>query len=165
MLELAELATTGATAVVAAMATTAWDSTRESVVRLFRRGDTAEEETVQVQLASHDDLVRRTEDTERARRALLPLWELQLEAFLIRYPEAADDLRALITRSQDALRQAQRPSVVQNITASAPGATAAGVTHGNAYLTTTTHYGGPPEATAPGPATGGSAEGAPEGAA
>ncbi|MFD4240270.1 hypothetical protein ACFWP3_01410 [Streptomyces sp. NPDC058525] len=159
MLELAELATTGAAAVVAAMATTAWDGTRESVVRLFRRGDTAGQETVEVQLASHDDLVRRTEDSERARRALLPLWELQLEAFLVQYPDAADDLRALIARAQEALRQAERPSVVQNITASAPGATAAGVTHGNVYLTTTTHYGGPPAATAPGPVTGGAPEG------
>ncbi len=162
MLEIADLAMTGATAVVAAMATTAWDSTRDSVVRLFRRGDTAEQETVQVQLASHDELVRRTEDTERARRALLPLWELQLETFLDRHPDAADDLRALIARAQDALRQAQQPSVVQNITASAPGATAAGVTHGNVYLTTT-HYGNPPQSTAPDTATAGAAEGAPEG--
>ncbi|WP_326587170.1 hypothetical protein [Streptomyces sp. NBC_01294] len=151
--EATALAMAGATTVVAAMATTAWDSTRDAVVRMFRSRETAEQHTVQGQLTAHDHLVRQTEDTEQVRQILLPVWGQQLETFLSRHPDAAGDLSALIARTRNELPRAEQAWVVQNITASAPRSTAFGTIHGNVIQHN--HYGSPTEAT--------SAETAPEG--
>ncbi|MFF3674652.1 hypothetical protein ACFYYS_11775 [Streptomyces sp. NPDC002120] len=91
------LAMTGATTVVAAMATSAWEGTRERVVALFhRRGD--ERSTVlQAQLDGDAELVTgESDDTDGVRNDLVRLWARRIGALLREHPETADELRALI---------------------------------------------------------------------
>ncbi|MER5309087.1 hypothetical protein ABT034_15010 [Streptomyces sp. NPDC002773] len=88
---LTALAAAGGGAVVAAMATDAWQVTRDGVVRLFR--GRAE---VEGRLDEDAALVAGAEDTDEARQALVPAWALRLRALLTEHPEYADELRALI---------------------------------------------------------------------
>lgn len=88
---LTALAAAGGGAVVAAMATDAWQVTRDGVVRLFR--GRAE---VEGRLDEDAALVAGAEDPDGARQALVPAWALRLRALLTEHPECAEELRALI---------------------------------------------------------------------
>jgi hypothetical protein len=121
---------TGATTIVAAMATSAWQATRTTTARLFRRRGQPHEAAITTQLDSHAARVARTDDTDRARRSLLPQWQMELEDLLREYPEAADELQDLIRQTQEVLPQTQK-AFVQNVIASAPYATAQGAMFGN----------------------------------
>lgn len=88
---LTALAAAGGGAVVAAMATDAWQVTRDRVVRLFR--GRAE---VEARLEEDAALVAGAEDPDGVRRALLPAWGVRLGALLAEHPEYADELRQLI---------------------------------------------------------------------
>ncbi|MCX4546564.1 hypothetical protein [Streptomyces sp. NBC_01565] len=100
---MAGLALTGATTVVAAMATDAWQTTRTGMGVLFRRGGPVRQEAVEAQLAGDAELVALDDDAEGARRDLIPAWNRRLGALLSQYPDAAEDLRALIDEVRAAL--------------------------------------------------------------
>ncbi|MFE7568959.1 hypothetical protein ACFU76_18680 [Streptomyces sp. NPDC057539] len=109
------LALTGATTVVAAMATDAWQTTRTGMAVLFRRSGRTQQAAVEAQLEGNAALVAQAEDPERARQALLPVWQLQLEALLRRHPDATDDLRALVDEVRAELPRAEQHWVQTNI--------------------------------------------------
>ncbi len=112
---LAALAGAGGTALVGAMATDAWQSTRSGVARLFGRGGTARQAAIETQLDSNTTLVAQAEDPDEARQTLAGLWRLELTELLRWHPDAEDELRALITQIQDALPAAQQTWVQTNI--------------------------------------------------
>jgi hypothetical protein len=126
---LETLALTGGTTLVAAMATDAWQAARTRIARLFRHGDPAQQSAIEAQLMNSNTLVVQAEDADRARRGLVALWQLQLEAFLRQHPDAEGELRNLIAEVRGALPKAQQ-SWVQNITARDHGH-AYGAQHGN----------------------------------
>ncbi|MEV4431443.1 hypothetical protein [Streptomyces sp. NPDC049585] len=110
--EMAELASAGAGALVAAMATDGWEAARAGFVRLFRRGELAERAALEAQLASGAELVGQAEDTEAARRSLVAPWEFQLAALVRRHPEAAAEVRAWVAAERSARPQW---TAVQNV--------------------------------------------------
>jgi mannose-6-phosphate isomerase class I len=111
------IVTAGATTLVAAMATDAWQSARSGVARLFGGRDRAQEAIVEAQLDSNAALVAAAEDTEQARHVLIPMWQLQLGQLLQQDPEAADELQRLVDQIRGALPQAQKDwaQKVQNV--------------------------------------------------
>lgn len=91
------LAMTGATTVVAAMATSAWEGTRERVVELFRRRGDERSTALQAQLDGDAELVAgESDDTDGVRDDLVRPWARRIGALLREHPETADELRALI---------------------------------------------------------------------
>ncbi|WP_405860913.1 hypothetical protein OG361_37615 [Streptomyces sp. NBC_00090] len=112
------LAQAGAGAVVAAMATDAWNSARIRAAHLFRRSDSdpAEEgEPLEGELLERDNqLVVAMEDREEARARLLPGWELRLRLLLEGRPEAAEEIRRLVDDIEFSLGTAGRSSVQIN---------------------------------------------------
>ncbi|AWZ07387.1 MULTISPECIES: hypothetical protein [unclassified Streptomyces] len=94
--DVAALAMTGATTVVAAMATDAWTTARARVARLFRHAGTDQQAAIEAQMDGHAALVARSGDTEGARQDLVPVWRLQLAAFLREHPDAAEELQQLL---------------------------------------------------------------------
>ncbi|MFB7618020.1 hypothetical protein [Kitasatospora sp. NPDC056181] len=120
---LVAVATAGSTALVGAMATDAWQTTRTGVLRLFGRGTPAADaesgqETppgpgshialVAAQLDGDAALVARAEDTELARRSLLPGWQLRLQELLREHPELAGELGDLTERMRRSLPESEQ---------------------------------------------------------
>ncbi|MFF3501891.1 hypothetical protein [Streptomyces sp. NPDC003247] len=95
----AALALAGGTAVVGAMATDAWQATRDRVIALFHR-DPDEQRAVAAQLDGNNALVAGAEDDERVRAALLPVWRLQLEALLAHQADARQALGELVAEAR-----------------------------------------------------------------
>jgi LmbE family N-acetylglucosaminyl deacetylase len=112
---IAALAMTGATTVVAAMATDAWQAARSGTVRLFDRSDASQQADIKAQLDSTADLVRRAPDAGRARQGLVPVWQLRLEELLGQYPEAAAELEDLVRQVRTTLPAAQQHWVQTNV--------------------------------------------------
>ncbi|WP_405087772.1 hypothetical protein [Microbispora sp. NBC_01389] len=110
------------TTVVAAMATNAWDYTREKVITLFRR-DQNEQRLVEALLDHNNSLLAAASDVERARQDVAPLWRLQLKTLLEQHPDAAAEIQVLVDEIQSLLPQRQQ-NWVQQITAR---------DHGHAY--------------------------------
>lgn len=111
------LATSGATAVVAVMATDAWHSARGRIARLFH-GDAGElASSAAAQLDADQALIARAgDDADEARQDLLPAWRRRLLILLEDHPEKEDELRTLIRELENSLGSDQR-TWVQNITA------------------------------------------------
>lgn len=105
---LEALAATGGTAVVAAMATDAWESARSGVARLLGRNDRQRVKFVEAQLDEDAVLVQVAADGERVRAELAPLWGRRLAALLQDNPDAAEELRDLIKRVHTELPPIQR---------------------------------------------------------
>ncbi|MFF9763262.1 MULTISPECIES: hypothetical protein [Streptomyces] len=146
--EIQTLAMVGATTIVAAMATDAWATARDRAAELFHRRSPDRQADIEAQLDANAALVARAEDGERARGALIGLWQLELEGFLARHPDAAGDLSALAAEIQAVLPAAQQ-QWVQNNTARDHGVVNA-VQHGaqhNYYMDATSAR--PPEGPAP----------------
>ncbi|WP_328299192.1 hypothetical protein OG389_16190 [Streptomyces sp. NBC_00435] len=104
VLNVAELAATGAAALVAEMARTTWQSVRDAMARVFGWGN-EEPEAVARQLLQLDagyELLNGTEqaDQEAVANALRTTLGIQLQTFLRQHPEAAGELRALVQRSE-----------------------------------------------------------------
>ncbi|GGZ80081.1 hypothetical protein [Streptomyces bluensis] len=99
------LALTGATTVVAAMATDAWQTTRTSVANLFRRS--GRHLAIEAQLDEDAALVVQDDDADGARRDLVQAWRRRLAALLRQYPDAAEDLHALVDEVRAALPKTQ----------------------------------------------------------
>src|SRR5258705_9400596 len=104
----------GATAIVAAMATEAWDVARDRAVQLFRRRGSDRQTAVAAQLEDNAVLVAHASDGERARRALIGRWQLELEEFLAADPDATAELQALIDDIRSALPTGARTWVQHN---------------------------------------------------
>lgn len=90
------LTAAGGAVLVAAMATEAWQTTRCRMAQLLAQGCPARQTIIEAQLDANAALVAQAEDPERVRQSLAPMWRLQLEALLLQYPQAEDELRALI---------------------------------------------------------------------
>lgn len=129
---LAALAGAGGTALVGAMATDAWQSTRSRVARLFGRGGPERQAAIETQLDSNATLVAQAEDPDEARQSLAGVWRLELESLLRQYPDAEDELQALITQIHQALPTAQQTWVQTNI--ARDQATQNIVQHGNLHV-------------------------------
>ncbi|MGA5063810.1 hypothetical protein ACPB9E_08505 [Streptomyces exfoliatus] len=111
---LTVLAASGGSAVVAAMATDAWQTARGRVVRLFRHDGGSQQAFVEAQLDGGAQLVAQAETLEQARQVLLPYWQLQLTEFLRRHPDAADELRSLAADVTAALPAVEQRWVQHN---------------------------------------------------
>jgi hypothetical protein len=113
--ELVTLAGAGSTALVGAMATDAWQSTRSGVARLFGRGGQARQSAIEAQLDSNAVLVAQAEDPNEVRQALVPLWRLELEALLHQHPDIEEQLRAVVRRTTETLPASQQIWVQTNV--------------------------------------------------
>jgi hypothetical protein len=113
-MDLAALAMTGATALVGAMATDAWQVAREGIARLFRRRGADHQASIEAQLDRNADLVSKAPDAERARQSLIALWELELTGLMAQDPGAAAELTALITEVHSRLPAAGQQWVQAN---------------------------------------------------
>jgi len=107
------MAMTGATTIVAAMATDTWSAARKGAAKLFCRG-LHRQAHIEVQLDANAALVVQARDADRARGALTGLWQLELEGFLTRHPDAAEELGTLIAQIQAGLPEAQQQWVQHN---------------------------------------------------
>jgi hypothetical protein len=112
---LEALALTGAMTVVAAMATDAWQAARAGTARLFRHDGPARQEAAAVRLEADAALVARTDNAERARRGLIPRWQLELEELLRDHADAAGEVQALVREVRSLLPGAQESWVQNNI--------------------------------------------------
>jgi hypothetical protein len=119
---LTALSAAGGTAVVEAMATDAWKTTRDHVARLFARGGAGRQEAIEAALDGDAGILIGTEEAEReqVRRGLVAVWQRRMVQLLDQYPDAADDLHHLISRIHAALPPAQQAWVQYN-TATAGG--------------------------------------------
>ena len=105
---------TGASTIVAAMATSAWQVARDGVVRLFHgRGHALP--GIEAQLDGDAAVVERDEDADGVREDLAGAWKRRLAALLDEHPEAGEDLRALVEQVIGRLPQAQQGPVQANI--------------------------------------------------
>ncbi|MGW2545249.1 hypothetical protein ACWC5I_31325 [Kitasatospora sp. NPDC001574] len=114
--EIAALAMSGATTIVAAMATDAWGSVRGFVLGLVRRRSPELGAEIEGRLDASAALITRGQNAERARELVLGQWQLELEEFLAAHPEAVVELRARLDSLRAELPAAQQ-QWVQNITA------------------------------------------------
>ncbi|MGH4021218.1 MAG: hypothetical protein ACRDT0_18715 [Pseudonocardiaceae bacterium] len=129
---LAALAEAGGTALVGAMATDAWQTTRSGVARLFGRDGSARQAAVEAQLDGNAALVAQAEDPDEVRQSLAAVWRLELAALLRHNPGAEDELRALVAQIREALPAAQQMWVQTNN--ARDQATQYNVQHGNLHV-------------------------------
>ncbi|MFG2721833.1 hypothetical protein ACGFW5_26635 [Streptomyces sp. NPDC048416] len=80
--ELTLLAEAGAAAVVTAMATDAWQETRNAVVALFHPSDRRRRAALEGRLDGNAALIRSATDPDDVRRTLCAYWNLELAALL-----------------------------------------------------------------------------------
>ncbi|WP_059008144.1 hypothetical protein [Streptomyces specialis] len=100
--ELAALAGAGAAALVAAMATDLWQTTRNGVAGLFGRTGRRRRAQVTAQLDHHAALVEGAAAPEDVRRALLGSWAVELQALLHREPSCREPLARLVGEARGA---------------------------------------------------------------
>jgi hypothetical protein len=112
---LAELAGAGGSALVGAMATDAWQAARSGIGRLFSRGGPARQAAIEAQLDGNAALVAGAADADRARKSLVPVWQMELEGLLREYPEVEEELRAVVARVLQTLPAPPQSWVQTNI--------------------------------------------------
>jgi hypothetical protein len=129
---IAAAAAAGGTALIGAAATDAWQTARDGVVKLFARGGKRRAELVRDRLDRDVAVIEAAGPGERdeVRAQLLPGWQVRLADLLEEFPDAREELRAWAEQVRAQLPAAQA-SWVQNITATASGATAQGAMFGN----------------------------------
>lgn len=112
------LAASGSGALVAAAATDAWESARDGAVKLFGRLGRRREELAGEWLDEDAAALEAVSgvERERLRAELVPVWQVRLADLLAEFPEAAEELRAWVERTQTAL-PVDNQSWVQNNTA------------------------------------------------
>ncbi|MEU6080176.1 hypothetical protein [Streptomyces sp. NPDC047108] len=93
--ELAALAGAGAAALVTAMTTELWQTTRNGIAGLFPRAGRRRRE-VATRLDSHAALVEGATAPDDVRRALLGSWAVELEDLLRREPACREPLARLV---------------------------------------------------------------------
>ncbi|MFD9060851.1 hypothetical protein ACFVZ3_04955 [Kitasatospora purpeofusca] len=114
--EILTLAMSGATTIVAAMATDAWETVRDHVSAFLHRRGPEPRAAIVARLESSAMQVARGQDADRAREMVRGQWQLELENFLSAHPEAVEELRAQLDTMRAALPMAQQ-QWVQNVTA------------------------------------------------
>ncbi|MEU6665671.1 hypothetical protein [Streptomyces sp. NPDC046727] len=114
--EILALAMSGATTIVAAMATDAWETVRDHVSAFLHRRGPEPRAAVVARLESSAVQVAQSRDADRARQVVCGQWQLELENFLMAHPEAVEELRAQLDTMRAALPKAQQ-QWVQNVTA------------------------------------------------
>ncbi len=134
-----------ASTVVTAMATDGWQQARAAVVELWRRSRPDHAPAIETDLDdTHAEVVAaRTAGDRAAEEGLVADWQRKLRRLLDADPDLGIELRRLLKEELAPLLPAgeqTRLQNIQNITASAPGATAQGATFGNAI-----NYGTGPE--------------------
>ncbi|WP_146229103.1 hypothetical protein [Streptomyces sp. NWU339] len=112
--EIAALAMSGATTIVAAMATDAWAAVRDGFLAVVRRRSPELHAGIEAQLDDGAALVVPGQGAEAARRLLIRQWQLELERFLAVYPDAAEELAAQTDRMRAALAAAQQHNLHNN---------------------------------------------------
>jgi hypothetical protein len=120
--EMADLARTAGTTMVALMATQTWESAREGVVALWRRFQPARAEAVAGELeATREDLLlaRESGDTD-TEAELTAEWQARVRRLLLARPEVAEELRRILTELHPE-RPAPAPSVKVRLQAEASG--------------------------------------------
>lgn len=139
---LMQLAASGATTLIGAAATDAWQQARTGFARLFGRGDADREALSGRRLDALTAAVEQADasNRDRVREQLLLVWQTRLADLLEEDPDTVELLRGLRDELQERLPAPQQ-QWVQNITASAPQAVAQGAMFGNVY-----HYAAPPAA-------------------
>ncbi|WP_260859541.1 hypothetical protein [Streptomyces cupreus] len=96
--EMADLARTAGSTMVALMATQTWESARDGVVALWRRFQPARAEAVSDELeATREDLLlaRESGDTE-TEAELTAEWQARVRRLLLAQPEVAAELRRIL---------------------------------------------------------------------
>ncbi|SDW93249.1 hypothetical protein SAMN05216215_1006117 [Saccharopolyspora shandongensis] len=129
---LAALAGAGGTAVVGAMATDAWEGTRDGVARLFSRGGEDRQRVVEAQLDEDAEVLNASaspEEQDQVRRELAPVWTRRLSRLLEEHPDAEGELREVVDRVQEELPGGARSWTQTNI--ARDGATQFAVQGGN----------------------------------
>lgn len=112
--ELAALAATASTTLVAAMTTDAWNGARTGVMALFHRHDPKHEEIVEMQLSANASLVEHAADPTRVQRNLIGLWTSEIESLLNRRPNAAEEVRLLAAGIAAALPREHKQWIQNN---------------------------------------------------
>src|SRR5918997_4998081 len=125
---LTALAMTGATTIVAAMATSAWELARSKAAAIFRRrgGEGDAEAGLQRSAAR----VSEATDPDAVRRDQVTRWREDLVDLLREHPDAQDELRALIDEVGRRIPPAQQ-QWVQHITAHSGGTAFGALGHGS----------------------------------
>lgn len=99
------LAASGSAALVAAVATDAWQSARDGVVGLFGRAGRRRQELIEGWL--DEDAATLAEappgERERLRGQVAPVWQVRLTDLLAEFPDAREEFRAWAERTRAAL--------------------------------------------------------------
>ena len=114
---LTALAMTGATTIVAAMATSAWELARAKAAAIFRRRGTGDAEAG---LERSADRVGQATDPDAVRQEQVTRWRDDLIDLLREHPEAQTELRALIEEVGQRIPPVQQ-QWAQHITAHSGG--------------------------------------------
>jgi hypothetical protein len=125
-----------ASAVVTAMATDGWQQAREAVVRLWRQNRPGHVSTIETELEETraEVIAARSAGDRAAEEGLVADWQRKLQRLLNVNPDLGIELRQVVDEELAPLMPADeqaRLKNIQNITASAPGATAQGAMFGN----------------------------------
>lgn len=119
---LAELAKAGGSAIVAAMATDAWQTAKSGVTRLLGRGDKRREHSVEMALDEDATMLEgASDDTDLVRAELAPVWGRRLAVLLEENPGVAGELRELVQRVRTELPTVRQAWLQQYNTATAGG--------------------------------------------
>lgn len=111
--QLTALAMTGATTIMAAMATSAWAAARAGVIRLFHRSGSEEQRTLEAQLDREAAMVQQEQDPDSARQDFVGGWRRQLVVLLSEHPEARSELEALVKSVEAQLPHKQQTVQIQ----------------------------------------------------
>ncbi|MFD8871247.1 hypothetical protein ACFV1F_44100 [Streptomyces sp. NPDC059590] len=106
--QIADLARTAGSTVVALMATDAWQRARERIVALWHRAQPDRADGIDGELeTTRDDLLaaRDAEDSEdeETRRELSEEWAGRMRRFLVAHPEVVEELRRVLDELSPAL--------------------------------------------------------------
>ena len=134
-----------ASAVVTAMATDGWQQARAAVARLWRRSHPDHVPAIETDLDdTHAEVVAaRAAGDRAAEEELVADWQRKLRRLIDADPDLGIELRRVLDEELAPLLSADEQAHIQNIqniTASAPGATAQGAMFGNVI-----NYGTGPE--------------------
>jgi len=118
MLEwIAALALAGGTSLATAMAGDAWEGVRGTFGRLLGRGDTNQENRSLARLDASAATVAQAsaEDREAVLSQVAGQWQTRLQDFLEEYPEAREELEALVEQIRGQAPQASAVQVTQTM--------------------------------------------------
>ncbi|MEU7565572.1 hypothetical protein AB0A99_06045 [Streptomyces fradiae] len=119
--EVALLAQSAGTTLIALMATDAWHQVREGITQLWRRAQPERAESVAAELeAVHEDVLAATDaDDQETLDELRHQWQVMVRRLLVARPAAVEELRALLDRLDPEGSAARQ--ITQHATASGQG--------------------------------------------